>query len=106
MDKSKQVIASIQLGDEQIVFHFIEFWYQEDIGSLSVKVLAYLSQVRILETIQGADRENIRFTWQMKYYFSLNFDCYSQSCWLEGEDEESNKQLKHLITDFNVVKGC
>jgi len=106
MDKSKQVIASIQLGDEQIVFHFIEFWYQEDIGSLSAKVLAYLSQVRILETIQGADRENIRFTWQMKYYFSLNFDCYSQSCWLEGEDDVSKEQLKQLMTEFTVVNGC
>lgn len=105
MNTSKQALASIQLINEQVAFIFVEYWYQEDIDSLSAKVLAYLLQAKVLETVKGADRENVRFIWQMKYHFSLNFDCYSQSCWLEGEDEVSKLQLEQLMAEFNLVKG-
>jgi len=94
---SQKKMVSIQLGASNITFIFSDFWYQDDIECLSVQVFENMLEIRVLETIKGADRENIRFVWQEQYYFSLNFDCYSQSCWLEGDDEISSKQLKHLI---------
>lgn len=103
MGKTKQAIKSLQLRKAHIVFHFACFWYQDDIESLAGKILTNSPHVRIVESIQGADRENIRFVWHEKYYFTLNFDCYSQSCWVEGEDEISNQQLKDLMTALNVL---
>ena len=103
MKKSTQVIESIELSSAHIIIvHFKCFWYQEDIELLSSMLFAKLSKIQVVETIQGADRENTRFVWQTKYHFSLNFDCYSQSCWLEGEDERSNEQLTHLIPALPV----
>jgi hypothetical protein len=75
---SKQAIKFIELDNECIIFHFKNFWHQEEIEFLSSKILAKLGQAKVLEIIQGADRENIRFTWKIEYYFSLNFDCYTQ----------------------------
>jgi hypothetical protein len=100
MKKSAQAIAAIKYEQGYIVFYFHSFWYQEEIKFLSEQLLSSLSTIQLLETIAGADRENIRFIWQINYYFSLNFDCYSQSCWLEGEDEKSHEQLVRLIPFF------
>ena len=96
MVNSKQVLTSFQLERGHVSFTFSGFWYQEDITRLSEQVFISLPQVNIVETISGADRENIRLSWQGIYHFSLNFDYYSQSCWLEGEDETSNEKLENL----------
>jgi hypothetical protein len=99
MLKSQQAIVSIQLGASNITFQFANFWYQDDIECLSSKVIEVLPNIRVIEMIKGADRENIRLVWQEQYYYSLSFDCYSQSCWLEGEDEASNEQLKMFVNN-------
>jgi len=104
MEKAQQAIASMQLENSHIAFYFACFWYQEDIEQLTESILTNLSKIQVLETIQGADRENVRFHWHEKFYFVLNFDCYSQSCWLEGEDEKSIEQLKHLMTECKTLK--
>ncbi|WP_426359072.1 DUF3630 family protein [Pseudocolwellia sp. HL-MZ19] len=83
LEQSK--IASLTLINEnslQIIFH--EIWYQEDVSQLTADVLSALKDHNILETISGADRENCRFEWQQEY-FMMNFECYSQSCWIENE---------------------
>ena len=103
--KAKQAIESIQLGSDHIAFLFACFWYHEDVELLSGKIFNSLSSIRVLEVIEGADRCNTRFVWQEQYYFSLSFDCYSQSCWLEGEDEVSNEQLKRLNIYFESALG-
>ena len=97
MVNSKQVLTSFQLERGHVSFTFSCFWYQEDITWLSKQVFSLLPQVNIVETISGADRENIRLSWQGIYHFCLNFDYYSQSCWLEGEDEVSSEKLEILI---------
>jgi hypothetical protein len=51
--------------------------------------------VVIQDKIIGADRENIRFSWK-DCYFVLNFDYYSQSCWIEGQDSASTQELATL----------
>jgi len=103
MLKVNPTIESMHLNNEQLIFSFSGFWYQEDIEQLLQQILANSSKISILETIKGADRENTRFVWHDKFYFALNFDCYSQSCWLEGEDEMSSKQLKQLMEALNIL---
>ncbi len=51
--------------------------------------------VTIQEKIIGADRENIRFSWA-GHHFVLNFEIYSQSCWIEGQDGQSTELLATL----------
>ena len=99
----KQMITSIQQENGSIIFHFSCYWYQEDIEILSNKIFDNLPEVTIIENIEGADRVNIRFLWQGKYYYSLNFDYYSQSIWIEGEDETSNTELKALTAIHAVL---
>ncbi len=94
-------IHSVKLGDNCVEIYFEPVWYQEDIKSLQQVIFLSLDNVRIQEKISGADRENIRFVWQEQHYFILNFDCYSQSCWLEGQDEQSSD---YLSSAFTVLK--
>lgn len=79
-------IISIDLIDDAIITCAFDFdWYQEDIASLKSLLINAIGEVTEVEHIIGADRENIRFVWQT-HYFTLNFECVSQSCWIEGDD--------------------
>ncbi len=92
---TKPVISGITKQAEQLVLSFSKSWSQEDIGLLTELVFSGLASVNMQEKIIGADRENIRFSWQ-EQYFILNFDCCSQSCWLEGQDEAGTQHLEQL----------
>jgi hypothetical protein len=92
---TKQFITAITKEAEYLTLTFDQPWFQEDIEELTQQVFATLTPVNIQEKIIGADRENIRFSWQA-YYFILNFDCCSQSCWLEGQDNESSDNITLL----------
>ena len=92
---TKQFITAITKQTEYLTLNFDQPWFQEDIEELYQQVFSALIQVNIQGKITGADRENIRFSWQ-GHYFVLNFDCCSQSCWLEGQDNESTAQIEHL----------
>ncbi len=96
---TKQLINGIKKQAEYLVLSFSKPWFQEDIGLLSELVFSALPSVNIQEKIIGADRENIRFSWQ-EQYFILNFDCCSQSCWLEGQDDASNARLERLYSSL------
>jgi len=85
-----------------LVVHFNDAWYQEDIDTLYVLIVASLTDFNSKEKILGADRESIRFTWRRDYQFLLNFDCYSQSCWIEGIDEQSISQIRILLSSLEV----
>lgn len=93
-------IIQIDTLDKYITINFNEYWYQEDIKALSEQIFHEFEGMEIQENIYGADRENIRFGWQ-NLYFILNFDCCSQSCWLEGQDEKSTENITWL---FDVLK--
>lgn len=70
-------------------------WYQEDINELIALLFLPIQPIVVKDKIIGADRENIRFSWH-DYYFVLNFDYYSQSCWIEGQDGASSQELTTL----------
>ncbi|TYK66521.1 DUF3630 family protein [Colwellia echini] len=96
----KQGIESITYQQDHLNILFAQNWYQEDITELSKLVFLPVEPVIIKEQNFGADREDIRFNWN-ENYFVLNFDFYSQSCWIEGQDSAATECLNLLYTAIN-----
>lgn len=88
---------------DQLTLYYNNYWYQEDIEYLYLQLFSSLKKWNIQERIVGADRECFRFSWQDSYYFTLNFDYYSQSCWIEGVDDKSISQVIYLHRALEVI---
>ncbi len=88
-------IKTILIINQQISVIFEQSWFQEDIETLSQLILVKLPKHIIKEVTFGADRENIRFQWQHAE-FMMNFDYYSQSCWINAQDENSLTNIEPL----------
>ena len=99
-----RIFVSLHQSKHQLCFSFRyhddDYWYQEDIKCFYDRLFSLLDDITIKEIISGADRENIRFLWQQRDDFILNFDCYSQSCWLEAENEFSQQQIPALFNSL------
>lgn len=96
---SENQICLVTKQVDILTVKYAQEWFQEDIENLSTLIFSQLKSFEIQEKIVGADRENIRFSWQ-NHYFILNFDCYSQSCWLEGQDDVSTSYLENLCLEI------
>ncbi|KGJ97325.1 DUF3630 family protein [Colwellia psychrerythraea] len=94
-EAAQQSIESITDQRDHLNVKFQNDWYQENIDVLIELLFLPNMQITIQERIIGADRENIRFNWNNTYYI-LNFECNSQSCWIEGQDVLSTEKLIHL----------
>lgn len=79
-----QILSIDLVNQNSLQITFTEAWYQEDIPQLTSCILNYLSELHVIEKTSGADREYTRFEWQQDY-FIINFECYSESCWIENE---------------------
>ena len=90
-----QSLESLTYQEEHLNVIFKNDWYQENISQLIDLLFFPIKPVVIQQKIIGADRENIRFSWN-DCYFVLNFEYYSQSCWIEGQDGENIQQLMDL----------
>ena len=99
------LISAITQQTDYLLVQFEQEWFQEDVANLTALVFASLMPISIQEKILGADRENIRFAWR-EHYFILNFECNSQSCWLEGQDSASMEYLADLYSVLaNLLLG-
>jgi len=79
-------------------------WYQEDTLNLSEIVFDKLEDCQILEKISGADKEYVRFIWH-GHAFIINFECYSESCWIEHEGViENNAEPLLLVKNRLLIK--
>ena len=96
---SSQSIKSLTYQADHLSVYCENDWYQENIAALITLLLSPIMPVTMQEKIIGADRENIRFSWQ-EHYFVLNFDYYSQSCWLEGRGSKSTESLANLYAEL------
>ena len=101
----KLAITSVKIESQHVGISFDDIWYQEDIDVIQQSLLTIVKETKVVEKILGADRENIRFIWKNQYHFVLNFDCYSQSCWLEAEDDLSSKNLLSLAEQIKETLG-
>ena len=100
--QQKQSIKTIECKEGYLAVLYDKYWSQEDIHSLSEQLLDPVMPVKFQEKNIGADREAIRFSWN-DHFFVLNFDCYSQSCWIEGQDDSEVEYLDTLHTA--MIKG-
>ena len=94
-------IKSIEHVNNQIIIVFANEWFQDDIQLLSQSVLSKIAEYQIREHILGADREYFRFAWQSNE-FLLNFEYYSQSCWIDAHEPESHPKI---LTLFKQIKA-
>ncbi len=90
-----QRLESLTYQVDHLNVIFQQQWYQENIETLIDILFSPIMPVTIQEKIIGADRENIRFSWA-GHHFVLNFEIYSQSCWIEGQDGQSTELLATL----------
>ncbi|KGJ92734.1 DUF3630 family protein [Colwellia psychrerythraea] len=90
-----QRLESLTYQVDHLNVIFQQHWYQENIETLIDILFSSIMPVTIQEKIIGADRENIRFSWA-GHHFVLNFEIYSQSCWIEGQDGQSTELLATL----------
>ena len=90
---------TFQQVDNVITISFQQLWDQDDIAELKSTIFEG-QDIRLIEHILGADRENFRLEWQ-HHIFCLNFDCYTQSCWIEAEQEIAQNLLPALL---NLLK--
>ena len=94
-----QQISHINFIDNVIDIRFKHGWYQEDIKQLLEIILVKLTSIKITEKQLGADRETYRLSIEQNY-LTLNFDYYSQSCWLEPESIQNNiSEYAHLLNN-------
>lgn len=98
-------IQSINLTDDNIIILFEKNWFQEDILVLSQSILKRIQNSHEKEVIKGADRENIRLLW-LNSDFILNFDYYSQSCWLNAQDEIGTSKIQRLFEHITKNEGA
>lgn len=90
------VIAAIALIAENVLLiNYDCDWAQENIDQLSEHFIGQLNGARRIETITGADRETLRFSWQGQCFF-IHFECYSQSCWVESDSNEAHVLLLQM----------
>lgn len=90
----------IENNHKYIDIRFSTDWYQENINDLIELLFDPIMPLNIQESIIGADRVNVRFEWQ-QHHFVVNFEFYSQSCWIEGQDELSKQYLLTLYEMLN-----
>ncbi|TKB45578.1 DUF3630 family protein [Thalassotalea mangrovi] len=81
--------------DNIILIRFNQEWQLDDIEHLIVLVMDKIAGAQVLEHVIGADREYLRFTCN-GLYFLLQFESYSNSCWIEAEDEFSQPGISAL----------
>lgn len=91
----------ITFDNDKIIVNHDSAWFQENISKLTNILLAQLDNCIIKEKYIGADRESLRFSWQNDFYYILHFDCYSQSCWLEADDDASKSEMNNLFIALN-----
>ncbi|WOH36133.1 DUF3630 family protein [Thalassotalea fonticola] len=96
-----QQIQTAKLDNNNLLLiSFTRGWDQDDINLLSQCIFKHLPEHQIKEHIQGADREYFRFTFNDEYLV-LQFESYSESCWIEPEDQLNSQQLQKINSLLN-----
>lgn len=92
------------IDNELITLSYEEPWHQEDIQLLINLLLPALGINEAKETIEGADRVNARIEFQQAILV-INFEVYSQSCWIEAEQNQYQTQLMQAYTLLQALKN-
>lgn len=91
-----------EFSAEHINIRFQQSFDYEDIDELANQVIGLFTHNKVVEVIPGADRMNYRIYWRENNYV-INFEVYSQSCWLEVETSITSEPL---ALAFQVFQGA
>jgi len=80
---NKQIFISESLVDSVITLSYRQDWSQDELDLLIKQFFLQYSCFEQGERVLGADREIVYFLWQ-EYRLTLNFECYSESIWIEA----------------------
>jgi len=86
-----------------IVLRYHKQWQQNDIDALTGHFFQQYPFLEKKEHSEGADIESVRFTWNNKD-FTLFFECYSDSIWIDSTEGNSAKLLAKLQHKINNLK--
>ncbi|MDG1753263.1 MAG: DUF3630 family protein [Thalassotalea sp.] len=75
-------------------------WSQDELPLMINQYFQQYPNLKKIEWSQGADLEAVRFKWQ-HHDFSLNFECYGQSIWLECPEHNGSVLLASLHQYLN-----
>jgi hypothetical protein len=75
-------------------------WSQDDLALMVEQYFQQYPSLKKIEWSQGADLVSVRFKWH-QHDFSLNFECYSQSIWVECPEHNSAVLLAKLSQVIN-----
>jgi len=100
---NEPLIKRVQVLDNNVVIiTWQQHWYQEEIDNLVSVIFHNVESTKIIESVIGADRHCCRFNYRTGHYV-LNFEYYSQSCWIEAEDELSNVFISTIAQDIAKI---
>ncbi len=94
------IIKCNELIDANIILTCNQSWSQEQIALLIEKFFEQYANCQRIETIEGADRVVVRLQWRQSH-FSLNFECYSESIWLEPEDQTAQMNIDNFYLELS-----
>lgn len=84
--------------EDTLLINIAPEFTQDDCSQLTDTILARWSNASLVEIVEGADRYCARVKYNNGIYL-LNFEIYSQSCWLEAESPENI----HTISQIKFV---
>ncbi len=90
------------LDNSTITIRFNKPWDYEQIPELIKIIMAATDNVHVIEKTSGADRQYLRFEW-CKHIYLLHFESYSQSSWIEAENELGRALISELYANMNSV---
>ncbi|WP_440876928.1 DUF3630 family protein [Thalassotalea sp. PLHSN55] len=91
-----QISGFTLLESGSINIAFSSGWFLEQTPELAKLVWDKLPTSRVVESVNGADREYFRFEWQAQM-FILQFESYGQSSWIESECGLGQTLMKDLL---------
>ena len=85
---------------QNLYFSFEQMFEEENYLQFTQAITDKWLNTRIIEHVLGADRVNIRIEYKGLIYV-LNFEFYSQSCWLESEAPAPISNLEIILSQLN-----
>ena len=76
-------------------------WGQDDIRELITCIFNYIGNGQVIEHALGADLETVHFRLD-NFDYLLNFEVYSQSCWLEMVNQKDCHALMQLYENNKI----
>lgn len=96
----KTVLLSSEKHEDILFIEIDQYWFFEDIKTMTEYLFSLIDDIKTTEVMTGADRKSVRFMWR-KAHCIIHFECYSQSCWIEAQENNNECLLLNLETTIH-----